>query len=201
MAYDLVIQQGSTFTQTFRWEDSSIDFRDIVSISATAPVTLVTSTAHGLTDGWRVAVVGCKGNALLNAQNSPPKAKDYFQIQVVDPTTIRFPGVNGKNQGTYTTLTGVIQFAPSVDLAGYTARMQIRQDVNSDPPLYELTTENGGITVDPVAQTITLNITALQTSGFTWNNAVYSLEMVNVTASTVTQLLTGKVSVLAEVTR
>lgn len=45
----------------------------------------------------------------------------------------------------------------AVDLTGKTARMQIRRDRDDAAHLYELTTENGGITLAPTGE-ITLSI-------------------------------------------
>jgi hypothetical protein len=92
-----------------------------------------------------------------------------------------------------------------VDLSGYTARMQVRQEVGESTVLLELTTENGGITLGDAAGTIDLLINAADWDTMTewealdWCNAVYDLELVQGTV--VTQLMYGSVTVRQEVTR
>jgi nicotinate-nucleotide pyrophosphorylase len=64
--------------------------------------------------------------------------------------------------------------------------------------LLTLTTENGGITLDNVAKTITLFIDAATTAALTWKTGVYDLEMVS--GADVTELYSGKITVTFEVT-
>jgi hypothetical protein len=87
-----------------------------------------------------------------------------------------------------------------VDLTGCTARMQMRGKITDAAFLLELTTENGGIALGGVLGTITLNITAAQTTLIAWKSAIYDLEIVYADA-TVRRLLAGSVSVSPEVTR
>jgi hypothetical protein len=66
----------------------------------------------------------------------------------------------------------------------------------------ELTTENGGITIDDAAGKVSLEISAAQTSALTMTSGVYDLEIVSDDATpVVTRLLAGKVTVSPEVTR
>lgn len=51
-----------------------------------------------------------------------------------------------------------------VDLTSYTAKMQIRPFVGSSDIIVELTTENGGITINGPAGTISLLLTPEQTA-------------------------------------
>jgi hypothetical protein len=87
-----------------------------------------------------------------------------------------------------------------INLTDFTARMQIRQSVNSSTVLEELTTENGGITLGGVLGTITLLISASDTAAYTWKTGVYDLELISPTGI-VTRLLQGTVIVSPEVTR
>ena len=45
--------------------------------------------------------------------------------------------------------------------------------------LHEMTSEDGGIVIDPTAQTISLHIDAATMQGFDWTHAVYDLEMIS----------------------
>lgn len=86
-----------------------------------------------------------------------------------------------------------------INLIGYTARMQIRENLEDTAFIHEATTENGGITLGDAAGTITLNITATDTAAFTFDTAVYDLELIS--GANVTRLLKGDVTLSLEVTR
>lgn len=111
---------------------------------------------------------------------------------------------------------------PDADIRNFTARMQIRGSVTSDPFLLELTTENDRITCD--YGVITLNLanavtTAVDTSTLTSKGkilepaedcdkpyegegklAVYDLELIS-PAGIVTKYLYGKVCFVENITR
>ena len=67
------------------------------------------------------------------------------------------------------------------NLTGYTARMQLREDVDSTTVLLSLTTENGRIIIAPNQVTdpgeLTLLVTAVDTAALTFDSAVYDLEL------------------------
>ena len=87
-----------------------------------------------------------------------------------------------------------------VDLTGYTARMQVREDWKSDTPLVlELTTSNGRISLGGVAGTITLSISAADMTEVTAKTFVYDLEMV--LGTTVSRLVQGSFTIRPEVTK
>ncbi len=87
-----------------------------------------------------------------------------------------------------------------INLTGYTARMQVREQLDSATPFITLTTENGGIALGGAAGTITLNITATATAAITQTSGVYDLELVS-SGGVVTRLLEGLVIIKPEVTR
>ena len=87
-----------------------------------------------------------------------------------------------------------------VDLTGFTADMQIRQNVQSSTILYEASTANNAIVLGGTAGTITLTIPASATAGFTWNKGVYDMNLTS-SGGVVTRLLQGAVVVSPEVTR
>lgn len=86
-----------------------------------------------------------------------------------------------------------------IDLTGYTARMDVREDFYSVNPAIALTTENGGIVITALEGKIALNITAAATAALTIKKGVYDLELVN--GAVVTRLLEGRIRVKPEVTR
>lgn len=88
----------------------------------------------------------------------------------------------------------------AINLTGYTARMQIRQNVKATAVLLDLNTANGGIVLGGAAGTIDLAATAAAMAALTWKNGVYDLELVSPTG-VVTRFLTGSVELSPEVTR
>lgn len=193
---NLTVQQGKTFSQLVRWETSPIIYKPITAITKAAPVG-ITCTAHGIPDGWNVAVVSVKGMTQINASALPPKAKDYHKATVVNTNTVELNDVNSADYSTYTS-GGYLQFNTPVDLTGFTARMTVRNKVGGTE-LLSLTTENLKLVIDPVAYTIKLILSATETAALTWTKGVYDLEMVSPTGF-VTAILSGSITVTKEVT-
>lgn len=188
--------KGKTFSMALRWETAPWIYKPIAAIARTAPVS-ITVPAHGVPDGWRVAVVSVQGMDEVNAPNSPPKAKDFHQATVVDADTIQINDVNAAGFSAYTS-GGYLQFYTPKDLTGYAARMSVKDRVGGTE-LLTLTTSNGRIEVDATNYAITLNVSATDTAGLTFSTGVYDLEMV-ASDGTVTALLRGDVVVTDEVT-
>jgi hypothetical protein len=90
------------------------------------------------------------------------------------------------------------------DLTGYTARMQIRRDIDSPTPMLSLTSPTvggNGITVqDGANNAISINITNTVTSSLT-SSGVYDLEIIKTSTGFVSRLLQGTVTLSREVTR
>lgn len=87
-----------------------------------------------------------------------------------------------------------------VDLTGCTARMQIREKIDSPTPLLELTTENGRIVLGGVTGEIAFSLDPVLTAALTWRSGVYDLEIVYPDGA-VRRLFSGAVTVSREVTR
>ncbi|MEG2265730.1 MAG: hypothetical protein RSA84_09370 [Acinetobacter sp.] len=87
-----------------------------------------------------------------------------------------------------------------VDLTGYTARMHIRTEIDSDIVLHELTTENDGIQINPLLGEISIHIPHGITSAFNFETAVYDLELVDPTDEVI-RFIEGDVLLSREVTR
>ncbi len=90
--------------------------------------------------------------------------------------------------------------APVANLTGYTARMQIRTEVESSQVLIALTTENGRITITPLDGRIDLTISATDTAALNFESGVHDVEIVS-GGGEVTRLVQGKVKLSKEVTR
>jgi hypothetical protein len=88
------------------------------------------------------------------------------------------------------------------DLTGYTARMQIRSNIDDTTILHEMTTEDGGVILGGVLGTIDLYISDTDTSAFTWAEAVYDLELIDAgNTGFVRRFVYGDVETTDEVTR
>ena len=90
--------------------------------------------------------------------------------------------------------------APALDLTGYTARMQLRTELDAPDVLLELTTTNTRITITPLEGRIDLLVSATDTTALEFDRAVYDLEMESA-GGEVTRVLTGLVTLSRQVTR
>lgn len=86
-----------------------------------------------------------------------------------------------------------------INLTGYTAAMQLRQNYNSDTADLTLSTSNGGITITGAQGKLVLHATAGQTGALDAGFYVYDLEITS--GGVVTRLIQGQVTVSGEVTR
>ncbi|WP_025915516.1 hypothetical protein [Herminiimonas sp. CN] len=192
---DLSIRQGATYRHIVRWETQLIAYKPITDVTQTAPV-VVTATGHGIPDGWKAAVVSVKGMTQINAA-TPPKKADYRPVTVLSADSIALNDVNAASFAPYAS-GGYLRFYTPADLAGFTARMSIKDRIGGTE-LISLTDANARIVLDDAAKTITLLLSATDTASFAWANGVYDLELVSV-AGEVTTLLSGAVSIIKEVT-
>ena len=95
------------------------------------------------------------------------------------------------------------------NLTSYTARMQIRQDYTSGTATETLTSANGEITITAATGNVSIELAASRTANISVDMSngkppkslyVYDLELVD-SASKVSKLLYGDVTVYGEVTR
>ncbi len=200
----LSIVQGTTYRQTVRWGVGPIIYKPITAIAAEAPAR-ITCVGHGVPQGWPVAVTSVKGMKEINAAHNPPKAdedpykSDYKQATIVDPDTIVLNLVNAASFSAYQS-GGYVQYYTPVPLAGYIARMVIRDKRGSanSTEIIRLTTETGGIVINDTDKTITFTLTADQTADLTITKGVFDLEL-EAPDGTVTAIMSGVVSVSKEV--
>lgn len=189
------IYQGSTFQEVYRWESETKVYVPIAAISKDAPAVITTSEPHNLPVGWRVRVVGAGGMKEINSA-----ADSYYTITDKTDTTLEINSVNSLQYTAYTS-GGVVEAGAPVSLAGYSARMQIRESVDSTTVIHTATTENGGIELDNTTyKTITVTIPAATTQGFTFETAVYSVELYT-GSGVVIPFLVGNLTLVPEVTR
>lgn len=86
-----------------------------------------------------------------------------------------------------------------INLTGYTAAMQLRQNYNSDTAVLTLSTSDGGITITGAEGKLVLSATAAQTGALDAGFYVYDLEITS--GGVVTRLIQGQITVAGEVTR
>lgn len=188
------IYQGSTFQESYRWESETKVYVPILALQKSAPCVITTAQAHTIPQGWRIRVVGAGGMKELNSVGD-----SYHLVTNVTSTTVTLNQVNSLNYTAYTT-GGVLEYNQPVSLVGYSARMQIRETVDSPTTLYSTTSIGGDLVLDTVLNTITVTIPAATTQAFDFSTAVYSLELYNA-AGLVVPFLTGNLTLVPEVTR
>ena len=189
------IYQGSTFKEVFRWESQTKQYANISAITKAAPCVITTTANHTIPTGWRVRVNGVVGMKEINmtAEDS------YYIVTAASSNTITLNQVNSAGYTTYTS-GGVVEWNTPIPLTGFTAKMQIRETVDSSTVIAELTHLNGGITIDTANYTVTVTLTSTQTSAFTFPTAVYSLELTDANGD-VTTFIQGNLTLIQEVTR
>lgn len=189
------IYQGSTFKQIVRWESETKTYAGIANISKSAPVQItLTNPASAPPPGWRVRVTNAAGMREINMP------EDSYQIvTMVDNDVVELNQINSIGYSTYTG-SGVLEYNTPVSLAGYTARMQVRKKLLDTSVILSLTTENGGISLDNSEKTITILITAEQTTELDFSQAVYDLEFIS-SDGEVTRFAEGNILLKPEVTR
>jgi len=86
-----------------------------------------------------------------------------------------------------------------IDLTGYTARMQLRQDYNSETADLTLSTAGGGISIVGSTGTITVIATDEQTELLESGFYLYDLELSS--GGVVSRLVQGQLTIAEQVTR
>lgn len=189
------IYQGSTFTETLRWESETKAYMAISNISQSAPCVINTVATHSVPINWRVRVTGVNGMKDINTISDDA----YYLVTGKTTNTVTLNQVNSAAYAAYTS-GGILSWNMPVPLTGYTALMQIRETLESEVVIAELSTSNGGIAIDPINYTITMSLTSAITSTFNFDSAVYSMELTDGQGN-VFQFLNGSISLVKEVTR
>lgn len=201
----LELVAGETFELGIRWEDrSSVPvYKPITAITKAVPAA-ITAAAHGLPPKWLVAVTAVKGMVEINAQHDIPLDGDFTEGLATDANTISLPFVNSANYSNYTS-GGYVMYYPPVDMSGYTARMSIRQTIESNTVIDSFSTSdarlpNTGIVLDFVNKLIRVKIADSVTEDYNFRNAYYSLEAIDPLGK-VTRVAFGRISCTLDVTR
>jgi hypothetical protein len=85
------------------------------------------------------------------------------------------------------------------DLSNHTARMQVRRTITTQDAMVELTTENGGLTIDDGNGSITIQMSDQVTASLT-SSGVYDLEIID-DSGNVSRVVQGTFTLSPEVTR
>jgi hypothetical protein len=188
------VYQGATFQETYRWETQTKVYVPITAISRAAPCVITTQTNSNIPVGWRFRVAGAGGMKEINSSDD-----NYYLATGVATTQITINQVNSSNYTAYTT-GGVVEYNQWVDTTNYSARMQIRETVDSDTVIYTATSQAGQIQFDQTYKTIQLTIPASATELFEFETAVYSMELFT-QAGVVVPFLQGNLVLVKEITR
>jgi len=196
---DITIIKGKTWSEVIRWEQPTLVYKAITSISKVGGSAVIGVVGHGVPEGWRVAVVSVKGMTDINAASWPLKDKDFHKATVLTADSIELNDVNAADYKDYVSGGFVVYRAP-VDLTGFAARMSIKDKVGGTL-LESLTSAGGEIDIDTVNYKITRTLDAVTTAAFTWKKGVFDMEMVSPDGTPVVTLLDdGAVLIEQEVT-
>jgi hypothetical protein len=159
--------------------------------------TSVNITAHGIPSGseFPVFISHVKGATRANTKPTQPVVATYIDVDnfFIDKDTV------GQ---TYTASTGLLTYFAPTDLTSYTARMQIRESRDSTVIIADLTSASGDIAIDAALGKITVTITAAATALYTFDTAVYDLEVIDDSVEpVVTRIVEGEIELCKEVTK
>ena len=156
LAHDLTIYRGRSFAQPFGFAQSRWAYVDIDAVPQTIPVRLAVP-GHGVPDGWRVCVYGATGVDGLERELG-------HTARVVDANTIE---LNDQVRTAAADYTGGarLRYAVPGDLSGdWSAVFRVRASRADTGALLTLTSEAGGVVIDPAASRVTVQATAEQTA-------------------------------------
>jgi len=186
---NLTLIEGDTVTYTVRWESPDFGYAAITAIAQSAPVS-ITAVAHGLTDGWRAAVVSVKGMTEINATTNALRDRDFHPVTVVNANSVKINAINAADFRAYTS-GGYLQFYVPMSLAAYTAELTISTRPNGTV-LDTLKSVDNEIKIDDTAKTIVVTFPAP-----TYKRASYNLDMIDALGKHTT-ILSGTITVTQE---
>lgn len=198
---DIAITKGRTFEFTYRYADSALVYKAITGMPNALPVQL-TIPSHGIPDGWPITIEGIKQPLELNS-DSEECCGTYFAT-FVDINTIELNRTNASAWRPYTSGGAVVYHSP-YDLAGHSARMQIRDRVEGSVLLTlssdASTDPDGSITIDTALSSISVKLDPTVTAAITWSRGVYDLELITPDGDVYGVTSVSAVKVVAEVTK
>jgi hypothetical protein len=190
---NLKVYQGSTFSQVLRWESSIKIYVPITAAFKGAPL-VITANNHNLVPGWRTKISNVLGMTELNSLG-------YIIATSLTTNNVTYNAVNSTGYKDYIS-GGILEYNQPVSLADVSARMQIREKLNSTTIIDELVStvnNDGNILISDDSKTISITMTATETTAYTFKTAVYSLELVR--GAVVTPFVHGTITLEKEITR
>lgn len=186
---DLEILQGATFSYPLTWYSGKV-MKPITALTLAAPA-VVTAANHGLpANPIPVTITNVRGTRMPSGTLKATRI-DTGQFYIDLDTT----GLGAYKGG------GTVTYSPPVNLASYTARMQVRSSQEANTTILDLDTGlKGGITLGGSEGTILIEVSATATAALNFASAVYDLELIS-PGGVVTRLLEGRVKLRKEVTR
>lgn len=182
------VVQGTTLALPFHFGAEPLVYKTIVERTDDTPLTF-TVTAHGLVDGWPVAISGIGYDDLdIDDTTGPPDADDFFTATVVDANTLEFNGIDlARLDGNYEDGGSVVYYTP-VDMAGASASLKVYSGATLVLTIAAV--------IDNVGKSITATISAAQTAALSAIDYAYELFYTDA-AGAVTQLRYGLLEVVA----
>lgn len=175
-ALDITIRRGATIAIPIRIESSTLNYTDISSMTRTSPLR-VTATAHGIPDGWRVAIQNAGGMTQLNTPQDSVRDADLRRVTKVDANTLSFDGVNSSAWRAYTSGGQLAWYAP-FDLSSYdSARMDVRDAVDG-ALLAAYNTADGTLEIDVENAVVWLNLSVSKTLLLAAGRHVFDIELI-----------------------
>lgn len=178
---------GTTASFVYRWGAPPLIYVD-VTVSKLTPLQL-TATAHGVPDGWSVAIADMAQLFKLQADSWPPGSCDFRAARVPDADTIEFNQLDANriNAGALNT-SGTVAYETPVALSGFTGTFTYT-DAAGD--LVVVTPA-----IDNTAKTITIVLDNTETLPFTVGTTMsFELQLTS-GSGVVTQLDAGVLEVV-----
>lgn len=209
MAIEMPIEliKGKTKTVYLRWEDGDAPQirMPISAISLAAGAPRLSIAAHGLTEGWPVAVERCQGMRQLNAKHSPPRASDYTPAHVIDAGVVELNAISpvdgsGREWPAYTG-GGFILFRTPKSLTGQTIRVKLKNRIGGtvlmssevgDAPANTITA-----VADDAAKLITITFASAATAALAVKSGVWEVEAEDV-SGVVTPLVIPSIATIGD---
>jgi len=183
---DFLVKGGETWHPTLRWGLEPLTSVPITAITQAAPAA-ITASAHGVPNGWPVAITGAAGMTQINAAHYPPRGEDWQTSQVLDTNTVALQDVSSATYTAYLT-GGFLVYRTPAPLVGINFTLSVWDSPErTDTPLLTLTSPDG-IAVDLTAMTLT---PVLQSASLPWTQGYYTLSATDPGSGIVTELLDG----------
>ena len=168
--YPIKICIGKTFRLTLQAPAKQQVSKAITNITQAVPAVITTDEAHGLTDGWLVAVESVVGMKDINAEVIPARMPaDYYTARIIDTTSfyiekgnqlVNSLGFDAYNSG------GIIRYWKPVDFYGCTFTMKVFNKkgeviATNETPAADITiTESNGTVEILIADETSAELTA-----------------------------------------